>query len=67
MGTWAQALLHSSHMYKEVKDHAVGYGVIVEGLSFDLSKMMDQKDAAVKGLTSGIEGLFKKNKVWRCP
>ncbi len=25
--------------------------------------MMGQKDKAVKGLTSGIEGLFKKNKV----
>lgn len=58
-----QALLHSSHMYKEVKDHAVNYGVMVEGLSFDLAKMMEQKDGAVKGLTSGIEGLFKKNKV----
>ena len=36
---------------------------MVEGLSIDLPKMMDQKDKAVEGLTKGIEGLFKKNKV----
>ena len=50
-------------MYSEVKNHAINYGVVVGGLSFDLDKMMEQKDASVKGLTSGIEGLFKKNKV----
>ena len=27
--------------------------------------MMDAKDKAVTGLTSGIEFLFKKNNVWR--
>ena len=32
-------------------------------LSIDISKMMAQKTKAVSGLTSGIEGLFKKNKV----
>ena len=36
---------------------------MIEGASIDVSKMMAQKDAAVSGLTKGIEGLFKKNKV----
>lgn len=29
----------------------------------DIGKMMKYKEQAVKGLTGGIEGLFKKNKV----
>lgn len=32
-------------------------------VSIDLGAMMKQKDTAVSGLTKGIEGLFKKNKV----
>ena len=35
-------------------------------IQLDLPGMMKQKDEAVKGLTSGIEGLFKKNKVQGC-
>ena len=59
----AQALLHSSHLYSEVKNHAANYGVTVDGVNMDIGKMMAQKDKAVVGLTKGIEGLFKKNKV----
>jgi len=36
---------------------------MIQGASIDVPKMMAQKDAAVSGLTKGIEGLFKKNKV----
>ena len=36
---------------------------MITGASIDVPKMMAQKDAAVSGLTKGIEGLFKKNKV----
>ena len=32
-------------------------------VEIDLPAMMAQKDQAVSGLTKGIEGLFKKNKV----
>lgn len=35
----------------------------VEGLSYDLKKLMAFKDKTVKGLTGGIEHLFKKNSV----
>lgn len=34
-------------------------------IKLNLSKMMEQKDKAVSGLTKGIEMLFKKNKVTR--
>lgn len=58
-----QALLNSSHMFYEAQKHFKGFGVNVEGLSFDWGQIQKQKDDAVSGLTKGIEGLFKKNKV----
>ena len=35
----------------------------MDGAHIDIPKMMAQKDKAVTGLTKGVEGLFKKNKV----
>ena len=57
-----QALLHSTHLYEEIK-HALNHGIAVEGAKIDLGKMMAQKDKAVAGLTQGVEMLLKKNKV----
>jgi len=59
----SKALLHASHLYHEAKDNGAKYGIKIDGISVDLPVMMEQKGTAVKGLTSGIEGLFKKNKV----
>ena len=50
-------------MYHEAKDNFASHGIMVENVQMDVSKMMAQKDKAVKNLTGGIEGLFKKNKV----
>ncbi|KAG0466693.1 hypothetical protein HPP92_018273 [Vanilla planifolia] len=58
-----QALLHSSHLYHEAKHTFANHGVKFSQLEIDLPAMMAQKDKAVSGLTRGIEGLFKKNKV----
>lgn len=58
-----QALLQSSHMYHEAKERFAKHGIMATGVQVDLGTMMKQKDDAVEGLTSGIEGLFKKNKV----
>lgn len=58
-----KALLNSSHIYETASKHAASYGVMVDGVTMDIPKMMAQKDGAVSGLTKGIEGLFKKNKV----
>ena len=44
-------------------DNFKEYGVEVSDVKIVLPQMMKQKDKAVAGLTSGIEGLFKKNKV----
>eukprot|EP00003_Mantamonas_plastica_P022491 TRINITY_DN383_c0_g1_i2.p1 TRINITY_DN383_c0_g1~~TRINITY_DN383_c0_g1_i2.p1 ORF type:complete len:557 (-),score=215.95 TRINITY_DN383_c0_g1_i2:20-1690(-) len=59
----SKALLKSSQYYHEAQHTFEEHGVKVEGLSMDIGKMMEQKSSAVTGLTSGIEGLFKKNKV----
>ena len=58
-----KALLHSSHIYETATKHAEHHGVLIQGARIDVPRMMAQKDAAVSGLTKGIEGLFKKNKV----
>ncbi|HEX2803389.1 MAG TPA: dihydrolipoyl dehydrogenase, partial [Sphingomicrobium sp.] len=39
------------------------WGVKTSGVEVDLAAMHESKDTAVKGLTGGIEFLFKKNKV----
>src|SRR5690606_4099973 len=39
------------------------HGIKLGSVSLDLPAMLAEKDAAVKGLTGGIEFLFKKNKV----
>lgn len=59
----SKALLNSSHKYEEAKLHFAEYGINTGTVTFDLNKMMAQKAEAVHGLTSGIEYLFKKNKV----
>jgi dihydrolipoamide dehydrogenase len=59
----SKALLQSSHLFEEAQHSFGRHGIMVEGLKLDLDAMMDNKDKAVDGLTKGIEGLFKKNKV----
>jgi dihydrolipoamide dehydrogenase len=59
----SKALLQSSHMYHEAKSSFKNHGINVTGVEIDLPTMMAQKDRAVKGLTQGVEGLLKKNKV----
>ncbi len=49
-----------------VLDHATSgasFGVKVSGIEIDLPTMMARKQKIVKQLTSGVEGLFRKNKV----
>lgn len=58
-----QALLNSSHMYYEAAKHFKSFGVTVGEVNYDWAQMQKQKDEAVGGLTKGVEGLFKKNKV----
>ena len=59
----SKALLHSSHLYHEAQENFAAQGIEVSGVSLNLEKMMATKAANVTTLTSGIEGLFKKNKI----
>jgi dihydrolipoamide dehydrogenase len=60
----SKALLHASELYEEAHSGALAkWGVKTEGLSLDLEAMHGARLEAIKGLTGGIEFLFKKNKV----
>jgi len=58
----SKALLHSSEVFTTIK-HAEKYGIKVQNAEADIPAMVKRKDEIVKGLTGGIAGLFKKNKV----
>ena len=59
----SKALLNASHQYHEALTHFPKIGIEVSGVKLNLDAMMKYKSGAVDGLTKGIEGLFKKNKV----
>ena len=60
----SKALLESSHMFVEARDHMSTHGVQLDGnLSVDLNAMMSRKNKIVDTLTGGINMLLKKNKV----
>jgi dihydrolipoyl dehydrogenase len=61
----SKALLESSERYHETKDALAPHGIQVQGVSFDLGTMLKRKDEIVKGLTGGVDMLFRKNKVMR--
>ncbi|MFA6218194.1 MAG: dihydrolipoyl dehydrogenase [Erythrobacter sp.] len=63
----SKALLHGSEKFDEAASGALErYGVKLGKVELDLAALQADKADAVKGLTGGIEFLFKKNKVdWK--
>ena len=59
----SKALLESSHLLVEAREHMSDHGIGVGDLQVDLAKMMSRKDSVVSALTGGIKMLLKKNKV----
>jgi dihydrolipoamide dehydrogenase len=59
----SKALLDSSHHYSHIKNEAADHGINVSGVAMDVNRMVERKNQIVKTLTTGIAGLFKKNKV----
>jgi len=57
----SKALLHTSHLYDEAKNHLPKLGVRT-GVELDLAGMMVHKTKVVGELTKGVEFLLKKNK-----
>ena len=60
----SKALLHASELYEEAAHGTLAkWGVKTSGVELDLDAMQGTRVDAIKGLTGGIEFLFKKNKV----
>ncbi|MCD2323123.1 dihydrolipoyl dehydrogenase [Sphingomonas sp. IC-56] len=60
----SKALLHASELFEEAHDGTLAkWGVKTQGVELDLGAMHAGRQEAIKGLTGGIEFLFKKNKV----
>ncbi|MCE1242687.1 dihydrolipoyl dehydrogenase [Oryzomicrobium sp.] len=59
----SKALLHTSHLFEEAGHSFADQGISVGTPKIDVAKMMGRKSQVVTQLTSGIKGLFKKNKV----
>ncbi len=59
----SKALLQSSHLFEEANHSFAAHGIKVSKVELDLPTMMARKVDVVKQNTTGIEFLFKKNKV----
>jgi dihydrolipoamide dehydrogenase len=60
----SKAMLHGSELFEQAYDGTLAkWGVKLGNLELDLDQMHATRLEAVKGLTQGIEFLFKKNKV----
>ena len=63
----SKALLQSSEHYDHAGHSFVMHGISLDNLKIDVPTMVRRKDNIVSQLTSGIRGLFKKNKVSLLP
>lgn len=61
----SKALLEASELYHLAHSGLNAFGVVAEGVRFDLPAMLKRKDQIVTSLTGGVQHLFKKNKVTR--
>ncbi len=60
----SKAMLHGSELYEEAHDGTLAkWGVDTGTVKLDLGQLHATRLEAVKGLTQGIEFLFKKNKI----
>jgi dihydrolipoamide dehydrogenase len=59
----SKAMLDSSERLEQIQHDASAHGIVVDGVSVDLGKMLGRKEEIVRTLTQGIQGLFRKNKV----
>ena len=61
----SKALLDSSEWFAQARGKFAHHGIVCDGLRLELPAMMSRKDTVLKGLTQGVAGLFKKNKIAR--
>ena len=63
----SKALLQSSELFEQANHSFSMHGISTSNVKIDVSTMVKRKDNIVDQLTSGIKGLFKKNKVTLLP
>ncbi|GBE85806.1 hypothetical protein BKA93DRAFT_787135 [Sparassis latifolia] len=59
----SKAMLNNSHIYHSTQHDTQRRGIDVAGVTLNLPQMLKAKDDAVTSLTSGVEFLFRQNKV----
>jgi dihydrolipoamide dehydrogenase len=59
----SKALLDSSELFWQARTGLAAHGVGVGDVSLDLPAMMRRKEQVVRGLTTGVATLFKKNRI----
>ncbi len=61
----SKTLLYSTHLFEQLAHEGGRLGIKASGLECDFAQMMQRKEQVVAGLTGGIKGLFRKNKIER--
>ena len=61
----SKALLESTERFWEANHSLAAHGIRVGQVDLDLATMLHRKDEIVRGLTKGVDGLFKKHKITR--
>jgi dihydrolipoamide dehydrogenase len=59
----SKALLHASELFDEAGTHFADYGIDISTPQLNLPRMLQHKDDTVAANVSGVDYLFKKNKV----
>ena len=59
----SKALLEISHKFHDASHYFTKLGISISAPKIDVAKMLTNKNEIIAGLTGGIAGLFKKNKV----
>jgi dihydrolipoamide dehydrogenase len=59
----SKALLESSELFAKASEGLGIHGVVLSGVKLDLAAMMARKRDVVEGLTRGVQGLMKKNRI----
>ncbi|MCF8242347.1 MAG: dihydrolipoyl dehydrogenase [Melioribacteraceae bacterium] len=60
-----KSLLKNAELYDSIKNHGEEFGIKVEGLSYDFSKIIQRSRDVSDKVTKGVEFLMKKNKIER--
>ncbi len=59
----AKTVLHAAEVYHQAADSAEQFGIKVEGVSVDWDGVQARRESVREGLSGGVAGLFKNNKI----